>query len=104
MPNEKTEFANQTRRYQQEGRSVLFIGMFHTHPDGSKYPSSVFGDMDVLSSRNNVRTKGGAPPMGFIIYGSGNSAKTRANRLLLPGIKEISASLRAGKNVVEVLR
>ena len=71
MPNEKTDFANQTGKYQQEGRSVLFIGMFHTHPDGSKYPSSVFGDMDILASRNNVRTKGGAPPMGFIIYGSG---------------------------------
>lgn len=71
MPNEKTDFANQVNKYKQEGKSVLFIGMFHTHPDGSQYPSSVFGDMDILAGRNNVKTKGGAPPIGFIIYGSG---------------------------------
>lgn len=83
MPNEKTDFANQTRKFQQEGKSVLFIGMFHTHPDGSKYPSSVFGDMDILASRNSVRTKGGAPPMGFIIYGSGKYTPYNQDGVLL---------------------
>jgi YD repeat-containing protein len=72
MDDEGAQFEAQVNAYKKEGREMLFIGMYHTHPNGSSSPSSFLGDHDVLVRRSITSDKkAGAPPIGFVIYGAG---------------------------------
>lgn len=70
MPDEGKQFEAQVNQYKAAGREMLFIGMFHTHPNGDKQPSSFMGDLEALGSRGLTSPKKeGGPPVGFVIYG-----------------------------------
>ena len=98
--SEKDEYKNQLNQFGQSGMSVLFIAMFHSHPNEDPQPTSFAGDMDVISNRNigvnavskpgDVSTKPGGPPVGFIIYGLGKYTPYNQNGVRVVGSGEMN--------------
>jgi RHS repeat-associated protein len=67
MPKEQDEFMDQFRQFRENGRSVVFIGMFHTHPGGYAHPDQP----DYWNLINNPGKSAFPNAFGVIITGVG---------------------------------